>query len=157
MSEQKDSKEQQQSAKQTPARRNLEGYLDEIISKAYADGLMDNLPGQGKPLNLGDDEMVPEENRLGFRMLKSNGFAPPWIEARREIDTERDRLDTWLKDANRRWPYLQPSAQTGLRIAYKRKLDDLGRLILNYNLKAPSSVPHIEGLRMSEELAKLGG
>jgi DnaJ homolog subfamily C member 28 len=156
MSEQNDRKEQEQPPKRTPARRNMQGYLDEIISKAYADGLMDNLPGQGKPLNLSDDEMVPEENRLGFRMLKSSGFAPAWIEARREIDDERARLDAWLEDAKRRWPYLQPPAQSALRIAYKRKLDDLGRLILNYNLQAPPSVPHVEGLRMTEELAKLG-
>jgi hypothetical protein len=89
-------------------------------------------------------------------MLKSSGFAPPWVEARREIDEERGRIDAWLKDANRRWPHLEDAARASLQIAYKRKLGDLQRLILGYNLKAPPSIPHVEGLRMAEELVKLG-
>lgn len=155
MSDEQDRDPKSQAPKRTP-RRAMHNYLDEIMAKAHADGLMDNLPGQGKPLDLSDDEHVPDELRLGFRMLKSSGFAPPWIEARREIDAERGRIDAWLKDANRRWQHLDGAARAGLQIAYKRKLSDLQRLILDYNLKAPPSVPHVEGLRMAEELAKLG-
>jgi hypothetical protein len=157
MSDEHDREGQEQPAKRKPLpRRAMHNYIDEILAKAQAHGLMDNLPGQGKPLDLSDDELVPDEYRLGYRMLKSNGFAPPWVEARREIDQERARLASWLADANRRWPYLEASARAGLQVAYKRKLSDLQRLILNYNLTAPPSVPQIEGLRMAEELARLG-
>jgi hypothetical protein len=137
-------------------RHNYHSLIDQIVAKAQADGLMDNLPGQGQPLKLDDDEHVPDEYRLGFRMLKSSGFAPPWIEARREIDAERGRIDAWLKRTNERWPYLEDAARTKLRAEYRSKLDDLQRLIVTYNLNAPPGATHIEGLRMEDELRKLG-
>lgn len=155
MTERDDKKPDHKETIRTPPRPRHATLIDEIMAKAQADGLMDNLPGQGQPLKLDDDEMVPAEYRLGFRMLKSSGFAPPWIEARREIDEERARLSTWLEDARRRWPHLAPQARVALRVAYRRKLDDLQRLIVNFNLKAPPGVDHVEGLRLASELAKL--
>lgn len=158
MSEQQNDREKpdQQPRRTPPPRRTFHHFLDEIMAKAHTDGLMDNLPGRGQPLKLDDDELVPDEYRLGFRMLKSSGFAPPWVEARREIDEERGRIDAWLKDANRRWPHLEAPARAALQVTYKRKLDDIQRLILNFNLTAPPSVSHVEGLRMDQELGKLG-
>jgi len=138
-----------------PVRPGHPSLIDQIIAKAQADGLMDNLPGAGQPLKLDDDSLVPEDQRLGFRMLKSSGFAPPWIEARRDIDAERERLGSWLADARRRWPHQAAPARAALRVAYRRKLDDLQRMITNFNLKAPPGVQHVEGLRMVDELAKL--
>jgi hypothetical protein len=138
-----------------PARPGHPNLIDQIIAKAQADGLMDNLPGAGQPFKFDDDAMVPEDQRLGFRMLKSNGFAPPWIEARRDIDTEREQIASWLADTRRRWPYQGPPARAALRVAYRRKLDELQRMITNFNLKAPPGVQHLEGLRMADELAKL--
>jgi len=138
-----------------PARPGHASLIDQIMAKAHADGLMDNLPGQGQPLRLDDDEMVPAEYRLGFRMLKTSGFAPPWIEARREIDEERAQIANWLNDAQQRWPHLAAPARAALRVAYHRKLDDLQRMIMNFNLKAPPGINHVEGLRMADELRKL--
>src|SRR5215218_748080 len=112
-------KRDQGSASHTPpARPGHASLIDQIMAKAHADGLMDNLPGQGQPLKLDGDEMVPEEYRLGFRMLKSNGFAPPWIEARREIDEARAEIERWLETTRRRWPHLAAPARTTLRVAY---------------------------------------
>src|SRR5215211_7257459 len=108
-------KQAKKNAGHTPPRAKHANLIDEIMAKAHADGLMDNLPGQGQPLKLDDDEMVPAEYRLGFRMLKSSGFAPPWIEARREIDEERAQLTNWLNDAWQRWPYLAAPACAALR------------------------------------------
>jgi DnaJ family protein C protein 28 len=138
-----------------PARVSHPNYLDQIIAKAQADGLLDNLSGQGQPLKLDKDDMVPADYRLGYRMLKSSGFAPPWIEARRDIDNERGQIAEWLDDTRRRWPHLAGPARAALRVAYMRKLDDLQRMIMNFNLKAPPGVDHLEGLRMADELAKL--
>jgi DnaJ homolog subfamily C member 28 len=137
-------------------RHNYHSLIDQLVAKAEADGLMDNLPGQGQPLNLDDDALVPDEYRLGFRFLKSNGFAPPWIEARRDIDQERAQLDAWLADTNARWPHLGERARAALRVTYRRKLEDLQRMILNYNLSAPPGAAHIEGLRLADQLEKLG-
>ena len=147
--------DQPASGRKLMIRHQYESLIDQIMNKAQADGLMDNLPGQGQPLNLEDDALVPDEYRLGHRMLKASGFAPPWIEAQREIEQERARLDSWLKDAKRRLPHLDASARAALKVTYRRKLDDLQRLIMNYNLQAPPGAPHLAGLRMADELAKL--
>jgi hypothetical protein len=158
MSDHDDSKrpEQPAAARKLMIRHQYESLIDQIMNKAQADGLMDNLPGQGQPLQLDDDALVPEEYRLGNRLLKSSGFAPPWIEAQREIDQERAKLDGWLKDAKRRQPQLDPPARAALKLAYRHKLDDLQRLITHYNLQVPPGAPHLAGLRMADELAKLG-
>jgi hypothetical protein len=157
MSDHDDSKRPEQSAaaRKLMIHHHYESLIDQIMNKAQADGLMDNLPGQGQPLQLDDDAQVPDEYRLANRMLKASGFAPPWIEAQREIDQERAKLDTWLKDAKRRLPYLEATARAALKVSYRRKLDDLQRLITNYNLQAPPGVSHLAGLRMADELAKL--
>ena len=157
MSDHDDSKrpEQPAAARKLMIRHQYESLIDQIMNKAQADGLMDNLPGHGQPLQLDDDALVPDEYRLGNRMLKASGFAPPWVEAQREIDQERVKLDNWLKDAKRRLPHLEASARAALKLAYRRKLDDLQRMITNYNLQAPPGAPHLAGLQMADELAKL--
>ncbi|GGP24670.1 DnaJ family domain-containing protein [Silvimonas amylolytica] len=55
------------------------------IAEARDQGDLDNLPGAGKPLP--DDEMdplVPEHQRLAFRVLKNSGFLPPELEMHKE-------------------------------------------------------------------------
>lgn len=157
MSNHDDSKrpEHPAAARSSMIRYQYESLIDQIMNKAHADGLMDNLPGQGQPLQLDDDAHVPDEYRLGNRMLKASGFAPPWIEAQREIDQERTKLESWLKDARGRRPHLNAHARAALKQDYRRKLDDLQRLITNYNLQAPPGAVHLAGLRMADELAKL--
>jgi len=46
------------------------------IAEAVARGELDNLPGAGRPLDLDDDPLVPEDLRLAFRILKNAGFVP---------------------------------------------------------------------------------
>jgi hypothetical protein len=157
MSKSDQSADKSQPPKRTPVtRHNYQSLIEQRMQQAQEDGLFDNLPGAGKPQNLDDDALVPAEDRAGYRLLKANGFAPPWIEARREIAEQRADLDTWLEQANRRWPHLQPAGRAGLRVAYRRKLDDLQRLILTFNLKTPRGVEQLETLRIAEELLKLG-
>lgn len=140
---------------QPAPRKPYHDLLDEIFAKAQADGHFTNLPGEGKPLKFEDDELVPSDDRLGYRMLKTAGFAPPWVEARRSIDQERAALARWLADAQRRVKHLDAKGRAALQIAYKRKLNELQGMITNFNLTAPHGVEHLEGLRMAEELARL--
>ncbi|QEA40374.1 DUF1992 domain-containing protein [Pistricoccus aurantiacus] len=55
------------------------------IQHALEEGELDNLPGNGKPLHLDDDSMIPPELRAGYRLLKNAGYLPPELELRREI------------------------------------------------------------------------
>jgi hypothetical protein len=65
---------------------------EQRIEEAIRDGDFDDLPGTGKPLELDDDRMVPEESRVAYRMLKNAGFVPPELETRREIADVRRLL-----------------------------------------------------------------
>jgi hypothetical protein len=55
----------------------LYALVESKIAEAIARGEFDNLPGAGKPLDLDDDPLVPEELRVAHRILRNAGFVPP--------------------------------------------------------------------------------
>jgi hypothetical protein len=138
------------------ARSGLDSLIDQHIRAAEAAGQFRDLPGAGKPLDLGDDGHVPEELRTGFRMLKNAGYAPPWIELQKSIREEQERLVAWLADSNRRWPKLGQTSRDELRAEYERRLRDLNKQISAYNLTAPPVSGQIPLLQAWRELRKLG-
>jgi DnaJ family protein C protein 28 len=138
------------------ARRNFDALIDQHIRAAEEAGQFDNLSGAGKPLDLDDDDRVPEELRAGFRMLKNAGYAPPWIELQKSIADEQQRLETWLAQANRRWPSLGPTDREHLRVEYAERLRDLNKQITTYNLIAPPAAGQMPLLQAWRELRKLG-
>jgi hypothetical protein len=50
------------------------------IEEALARGEFDGLPGEGRPLELDDDALLPEELRMAYRILKNAGFAPQEVQ-----------------------------------------------------------------------------
>lgn len=68
----------------------FETLAEQKIREAVERGEFDNLPGAGKPVDLSDDPLIPEEMRLAYRILRNAGFVPPELELKREIhDVER--------------------------------------------------------------------
>jgi len=65
---------------------------EEKIKEAQAKGEFDNLPGKGKPLNLDEDNHVPQELRIAYKILKNSGYIPPEIQAQKEIKSTLDLL-----------------------------------------------------------------
>jgi hypothetical protein len=63
----------------------IDKLAEEKIVEAIRRGELDNLPGAGKPLQLDDDALVPEELRAGFRLLKNAGYLAPGLQLRKEI------------------------------------------------------------------------
>ena len=55
------------------------------IREALERGEFADLPGQGRPLDLTDAPLVPEDLRVAYRLLKNSGFLPPELEAQKEI------------------------------------------------------------------------
>jgi hypothetical protein len=55
------------------------------IRAAMRAGAFDDLPGAGKPLPPDDAERVPEDLRVGYRVLKNAGVLPVEIELRKSI------------------------------------------------------------------------
>ncbi len=71
------------------------------IAEAQERGDFDKLPGAGRPLDLDDDLLVPEELRVAYRILKNAGFVPPEMEMRREIAHLQQLVDTVISDVER--------------------------------------------------------
>lgn len=65
---------------------------EQKIQEAIERGKFDGLPGAGKPLELNDDPLVPEDLRVAYRVLKNAGFVPPEVEMRREIRVVEEAL-----------------------------------------------------------------
>ena len=55
------------------------------IRAAIEAGELENLPGRGKPLRFDDDSSVPEDLRMGFRILKRANVLPEELELRKEV------------------------------------------------------------------------
>ena len=71
----------------------VQRIVEERILNAQRDGLFDNLPGKGKPLELDDDSRIPTALRASFRILKNAGILPPELRLRREISSLRQMLE----------------------------------------------------------------
>jgi Domain of unknown function (DUF1992) len=76
--------------------------VEERIQKAQEDGLFDNLPGKGKPLNLEDDSFVPEDLRLTYKILKNSDCLPLEMELRKEIFNLRQLLNAAVDEETKR-------------------------------------------------------
>jgi hypothetical protein len=71
----------------------FERITEEKIKEAMEQGEFDNLPGQGKPLDLSDYFAAPSDLRLAFSALKSAGLAPEEVELAKEIEQLRAELE----------------------------------------------------------------
>ena len=63
---------------------SFELIAERKIAEAAAQGEFDNLPGAGKPLDLEEDALVPEDQRMANRILRNAGFAPREVEESRK-------------------------------------------------------------------------
>ena len=54
-------------------------------AEAASNGALSKLPGEGAPLDLSEDLLVPAEVRTLMRTLKHAGFTPPEIAAMKAI------------------------------------------------------------------------
>lgn len=72
----------------------IQDLIEKKIEEAKARGEFDNLPGAGKPIVLEDDTFVPEDLRIGYRMLKNSGFRPAELEFKIELENLRATLNS---------------------------------------------------------------
>ncbi len=89
----------------------LDFLAEKKLLEAVSRGEFDDLPGAGRPLDLDDDALVPEDLRLAYRMLKNAGFVPPEVEALNEI-AALERLVTKDSKAVRKLALLKARIET---------------------------------------------
>jgi hypothetical protein len=75
--------------------------VEERIQDAQREGLFDNLPGKGKPLQVDDDSGIPEDLRLTFKILKNSNCLPIEMEIRKEIFGLRQLLNAAIDPDSR--------------------------------------------------------
>ena len=63
------------------------------IEEAMQKGEFDNLPSQGRPLELEDLSNVPEELRMAYKILRNAGCLSPELEERKQISRVLDLLE----------------------------------------------------------------
>jgi hypothetical protein len=63
----------------------LELLAEGKIEEAIARGEFDDLPGAGRPLDLDDDPLMPEDLRVAYRILKNAGYVPPELQTLNQI------------------------------------------------------------------------
>lgn len=119
-----------------------EPLIDRMIREAMERGEFDDLPGRGEPIDLRENPFEDPDVRTAHRLLRSAGFAPPWIEERKDIDAEfaqaRNNLfrarslygRTGKLASDHQW---QRAAQE-----FRQKAVELNQRIRMYNLKAPA-------------------
>lgn len=63
----------------------FDAVIEQRIAEAARRGELDDLPGAGRPLELDDDRLIPEELRIAYRILKNAGYVPPEVASLKEI------------------------------------------------------------------------
>ena len=108
----------------------LDFLAEQRIEEAISRGELRNLPGEGRPLELDDDALVPEDLRLAYRILKNAGFVPPEVQALSEIAQLEDLVNQGSTDAAARSKALRKLALLRTRIEnryYDKAVARLGR------------------------------
>ena len=99
----------------------LDLMAERRIAEAISRGELENLPGEGRPLELDDHALVPEDLRLAYRILKNAGFVPPEVQALNEI-AELERLAGLDSRAARKLALLRTKIEAGYYDKVLRKL-----------------------------------
>jgi hypothetical protein len=151
--------EAEHEAAPTPSRpRNGPAGWHSLVEQRIQDGiergLFDNLRGAGKPLNLDEDALVPEDMRMAYRLLRSNGLAPLWVELNKEIREDLERLSRFRAHVHERVQRTNAIQWEHRRNEYIARIVEINAKILNYNILAPSSHVHLRMLILDDELAK---
>jgi DnaJ family protein C protein 28 len=119
-----------------------ERLVDKLIRESMERGEFDDLSGSGEPIDLTENPFVPEEMRTVNRLLRNAGFAPAWIEERKDIDATFIEAKTRLTRAKEIYSREGQLADSPQWIRAVREfceiVDELNIRIRHYNLKAPA-------------------
>lgn len=118
----------------------LERIAEERIREALQRGEFENLPGRGKPLKLEDDQHIPEDLRLAFKVLKNANCLPPELELKKEIRSAEELLGK-LTDEGEKY----------------RQIKKLNYLIMKLNTMRNGSVQWEEQQRYYEKVVEKVG
>ena len=121
-----------------------EPLIERMIRESMDRGEFDDLPGAGQPIDLTENPFEAPELRSVHRLLRNAGFAPAWIEERKDIDSSFKQAHTILRRARE------------LK-EFRECVDELNQRIRVYNLKAPATAFHRNIIDADQALKDLEG
>ncbi|MEP6819370.1 MAG: DUF1992 domain-containing protein [bacterium] len=124
----------------------LESLTEKRLREAIENGEFDDLPGKGEPIDLRENPFEDPDLRMVHRLLRNAGFAPAWIEERKDIDAELEKAKTKLARA---WALFGEGGKSPSEPEWERSVKEFRELVVElnqrvriYNLKAPAAVFH---------------
>jgi DnaJ homolog subfamily C member 28 len=140
--------------------KGWESLIDQKIREAIEQGEFEDLSGKGEPIDLSENPFEDPDWRLAHRMLRSAGFAPAWIEERKDIDAELTAARVSLSRAlmvmrnARDTEHYRSAEARWLRALddFREKVAELNRRIHVWNLKAPTVGFHRHRIDIEREI-----
>ncbi|MDD9268335.1 DnaJ family domain-containing protein [Paenibacillus sp. GCM10023248] len=101
----------------------VRSIAEERIAEAIRRGELDNLPGAGQPLPPDELRNVPEDLRVGFKLLRNAGMIPEEMQLRKDMITLGDLLTVCRDEKERTKLQRELSAK---RFHYQSLMSDRG-------------------------------
>ena len=70
----------------------FENLAETKIKRAMAEGVFDNLPGKGQPIDLHGYYSLPDHLRVGYQMLKNSGYLPEEVRLKKEMELIKEQI-----------------------------------------------------------------
>jgi hypothetical protein len=140
-----------------------ESLVDKKIREAMEAGEFENLSGAGEPIDLSENPFEDPDWRQAHRLLRSAGFAPSWIEARKDIDASLEAARITLARhraiyRNARHTVHEQSARQRWQESKSRfylKVAELNRRIDSWNLKTPGFAFQRKRIDVEQEIERV--
>ena len=136
-----------------------ESLVDKLIRESMERGEFDELPGKGEPVDLRENPFEDPDVRTAHRLLRNAGFAPAWVEERKEIDASLQLAQSTLRRARDLYRHEMPEGARWQRAVreFRETVAELNQRIRMYNLKAPATVFHRKVVDVDDWIRELEG
>ena len=132
-----------------------EPLIDRMIRESMERGEFDELPGSGQPIDLTENPYEAPELRSVHRLLRNAGFAPAWIEERKDIEGELQQQVLILQRARKLYSNIKDARWLRAAKEFRERVEDLNQRVRIYNLKAPAAGFHRKIIDADHLIAEL--
>src|SRR6185503_14916799 len=133
-----------------------ESMTEKRLREAIEKGEFDNLPGKGEPVDLSENPFEDPDLRTVHRLLRNAGFAPAWIEEKKDIDAKLEGARKVLLRGRELFSDdLKRSEWDRVVREFREKVVELNQRIRLYNLKAPAVVFHRSHIDADAEIERV--
>ncbi len=139
------------------------------IQEAIDEGVFDNLPGKGQPLNLEEDAHIPAHLRIAARVLKNADVAPEWIQIDQGIRRAKEECARTWSQLEQEYPRRKSRAEAAreeramrhfaewharTRARFLKAIKQVNSDILTFNIVAPPTASTHIPFKLPEETAR---